>query len=505
MVAQFLERVPSKFYLGVLAVVAGLLLGLSIVFTSPFIVITALLLIIMVPLIIRAPIIAVLGIIVLNSTILYGNANIGISIGIGHIYLTDILLLTTLLLIGLRALVEPKFNIIHTPLDMPMLLFVGIAFLSTFLAVRGSSITLQQSLGEVRVVASYLVFFLVTNLVRGEKELRFLINSFLFLATLVALITILQFLTGAELPFLPGRVETLTTQDTTYVGITRVLPPGQSLIIVASIAIIVLLAIAGRSQINLWSYIQGGAIGLAVIISFNRSFWAMIVIALLILAYLIRNRELPNFISLGLITIVVAVVLLFPLLFSSNSFIGEFVNATFTRLATLINPSTLGENSLQFRAVEDQYVLPQVLAHPFLGLGLGANYRPHDPNIADLLGYIHNAHFWLMMKTGLLGYAAFVWLSIVFLVRSFKYWRLIPDLRMRAYVLSFALTYVGVLVGAIVNPMFMQAFWTPVLGIMFGFNEAIIGLTLAKTTNGNESRQLLQSSYKPDQSTSIGK
>ena len=480
MIAQFFEQVPSKYYLGFLSVIVGLILGISIVYTSPLILVAALFIIILIPLIIKSPIIAILGIVILNSTILYGNANIGISIGIGHIYLNDILLLLTLILILLRAFVEPKFNLIHTPLDLPLLLFVGIAFFSTILAISRSLLTLKDSLGEVRVVANYLVFFAVTNLLREEKQLRSLANSLLVLATFVAGVMVIQFFIGSQLSFLPGRVENLTTQDTTYVGITRVLPPGQALVMVLGISTIALLALGSQRKQTVWTFLQCGLIILAIIVSFNRSFWAMTVIAVLVMAYLVRNRELPRLFALSLLGVVIVALVIFLVQTSSNTFITEFLNATLSRFGTLLTPTELGDNSLQWRIVENQYVLPQVIAHPFLGLGLGANYRPHNPNIGDLLAYIHNGHFWILMKTGILGYLCFAWVSIAFLVRSFKNWRLILDPQMRAYSLSFALTYLGVLFGAIVNPMFMQAYWSPLIGIMFGFNEAMFRLSPSK-------------------------
>lgn len=475
MLTNILGRIPVKLYQVGLTIMVGLILGASIAFTSPFFVIAALIIAIAVFLILKKPIISILGIVILDSTILYGNANLSISLGIGHIYLTDILLMTSLILILVRAAVEPDFKLIHTPLDLPILLFVGVAWLSTFIAIATSSLTLQDSLGEMRVVANYLVFFIVTNFLREEKELRFLIRFFLLLATVVSIIMIAQFFAGTSLSFLPGRVETLQTQDTTYVGITRVLPPGQSLVLVMGIAIMAVLVLGWRRQNNILIYLQACIVGLGIIISFNRSFWVMTTFALILLAYLTRKRELSRLLSLGFLTIVLALLLLFPVQFSANPQIDEFINATLTRLDTLMNPSaTLNEPSLRFREIENQYVLPQVVAHPILGLGLGAEYRPQNPNLSNLTGYIHNAHFWIMMKTGLLGYLFFLWFSIAFLIRSFKYWRLAADVQIKAYMLSFALTYLSVFLGAIVNPMFMQSYWTPLFGIMFGFNEVVI-------------------------------
>lgn len=483
MITNLLKNIPNKYYLSILVSIASLLLGLFIGYSSPFIVISTLIIILGIPLIIRAPIIAILGMIILNSTILYGNANIAISIGVGHIYLTDILLVTTITLIGLRSLVEPRFKIIHTPLDLPLILFVGIAFFSTFLAIRESLLTLQQSLGEIRVVANYLIFFTVTNLLRKERELKFLVNFLLILATFVAVVMVIQFFIGSELSFLPGRIENLTTQDTTYVGITRVLPPGQALVMVLSVTTITLLVLGYYKYRNVWSFLQSGLITLAVIISFNRSFWVMIGIAILVLAYLIRNRELPRLFSLSLIAFLMIGLVIFFIQTSSNKYTNEILNATLNRFGTLVTPSELGDNSLQWREIENQYVLPQVIAHPLLGLGLGAVYRPHSPYIDDLLSYIHNAHFWILMKTGILGYLCFAWLSIAFLIRSLKNWRLVSDPILKAYFLGFALTYMGVLFGAIVNPMFMQTYWTPIIGVIFGFNEAVIRINTNKSVD----------------------
>ena len=135
---------------------------------------------------------------------------------------------------------------------------------------------------------------------------------------------------------------------------------------------------------------------------------------------------------------------------------------------------TANESSLQWRYAENSYVLPQVISHPILGIGFGARYRSFDPRLdfdlseVDLRSYIHNAHFWIVMKAGPLGYLCFMWLSIMFLFRGFKYFRLITDCKMRGYVLGFTLTYLGALIGAILNPIFLQWYWTPLIGIMMG-------------------------------------
>ncbi len=478
------------YYILLLVVGVGLMIGVSTVVFPPLIIITGVITLFILLLFLKRPEITILGLLILSSTVLGDETNLSISIGVGHIYLTDVLLLPAFVLIAVQWLFNPGFRVVRTPMDTPLAAFIGLALLSTFWAITQSSLTLRESLGEVRVILSYLVFFVITNLLRDEKQLGRVAKSIPILATIVAIAMIYQFFVGSALPLLPGRVENLQTRDTTFVGITRVLPPGQSLILVSGIIISALLVLKGNKKGNILTFAQGGLVGLAVIISFNRSFWVMTVLALIILAYLVRNRELPRLMGMGLTAIFLATLLVFlSTQDSKDTKVDALLEATSNRFFTLFNPrSTQAESSLQFRETENQYAIPQIVSHPLLGVGLGALYRPYNLilDYRDMRGYIHNGHYYIMMKAGMLAYLCFIWFSVVFLVRSIKYWRSIPNVEMKAYVLSFALAYVGVLIGSVYNPMLVQPFWTPLIGIMFGFNEAVISKTLAKTTAVNE-------------------
>jgi O-antigen ligase len=165
---------------------------------------------------------------------------------------------------------------------------------------------------------------------------------------------------------------------------------------------------------------------------------------------------------------------------------AKLVTGSFARLSTLWSTNTLGESSLQWRFIENEYALTQIISHPLLGIGLGANYRPWDPRIDhprmgwDARGFIHNGHLWTLLKTGLLGYVSLMWLSVVFLIRGFRYWRSISNLEMRGIMLGFTLAYMGLLIAAIVNGIFRNWIWTPVIGIMMGFNEVVLRYALQK-------------------------
>ncbi len=324
----------------------------------------------------------------------------------------------------------------------------------------------------------------MTNLVREDRQLRLLLRGITFLAVIVAIAMVAQVLLGTSLSILPGRVESLSAA---YSGVTRVLPPGQSLVLVAFVLISVWLIFRGFELVTTALLLQWGLVGLALVLTFNRSFWAAALLVFLLLFLLTASRNRQRLLGLALIALVLLALLLLSALLVSESQTMAFIEATTDRFTTLFNPETTSESSLRWRYVENEHAFARIAAHPLLGLGLGARYRPFDSRIDyfgqewDARSYIHNAHLWIMLNSGLLGYVCFLWLSAVFLVRGFLHWRQVGDPEMRATVLSFTLTYLGLQFAAIVNPIFMQWFWVPVLGIMMGINETIFRMNPART------------------------
>lgn len=427
---------------------------------------------------VKRPEIALLAVLVATSTIVFEGQLPLLPIGVGSLHVSDILLLGLFATIIFRSLSDPGFKIIRTPLDLPLLGFYGIGLLSTLIAVSQLSVSKDQALRETRVFTYYLVFFVVTNLIRKRAQVVFLIQGLLLLGTGVAVAMIAQFSLGTSVNLFPGRVEILQTQGVSYGDVTRIIPPGQSLVMVAFITLLVLLVIDKSGPSIIIRLFQGGVLGLAVIFTFYRNFWLMVGIALLLLVFLVRRRERQKLAFLAITGLVLAIIVLAPILIQPGSKAESLIIASSDRLATLFRAETLQEDSLQFRYIEYEYAIPQVVSHPLLGLGFGAQYRPWDPRLDwamfDGRGYIHNGHLWIILKTGFLAYACFLWLSVLFVVRGLRSWRHISDRFMQAVLLAFVLIYIGALVAAIVNPVFKNWYWTPVIGIMMGVNEVIL-------------------------------
>ena len=198
----------------------------------------------------------------------------------------------------------------------------------------------------MRVVNLYLTFFIVTNLVRDEKHLRRLLNGILVLSIFVALMMILQYFLGNITQILPGRVETLFTGNTGAPGVTRILPPGQSLVLVALITIPLLLIFDKTPSKYIFRFFLLFIVAIAVILTFNRSFWVALAIALFLAVFLVSIPEKIRFVNIAIWTAVILIMILVPVLSFAGSQAQAFVDGFATRFSTLLDPNTLNEGSV---------------------------------------------------------------------------------------------------------------------------------------------------------------
>jgi len=433
----------------------------------------------------KKPELALVGILIATSSIVFEEKLPLISVGGISFHMSDILLLSLIGLILLRRLLISEFKIVHTPIDRPLLIFFGVTLLSTFIAIFRSSVDIIDARRAIRVFFYYLTFFIVTNLVRELRQLNFLLNSLFLLANIVAVGIVVQFFLGSSVHLLPGRAESLSTQSVIYEDVTRVLPPGWSIILVSFVAIFCILVLEKNEPRRWLKFLQCGLLGIALLFTFLRSYWVELIIVFFFLGYILRGHDRRRLIRWGLVAICTAAIILLITFSYPNSRAARLAGASLDRLSTLIWSKTYQgqDSSLNWRKIENRYAFSTIASHPLIGLGMGSRYRPLDRRIDqrvaddsgyDFRNYIHNGHLWILLQSGLLGYLSFMWLSLTFLMRGFKYWQNITNDRMRGVVLGFTLVYLTVLIAAVANSTFMQWRWTPVIGIMMGINEIII-------------------------------
>jgi O-antigen ligase len=463
----------------------GLVLGIVFVKYSPLIALGIIAAVFSLYVISKKPEIALLGILIATSSIVFEEKMPLIFVGGISFHIPDILLLGSLGLIAIRRLVVPEFKIVRTPLDWPLLIFLGVTLLSTLVAISHSAVDIVDARRGIRVLSYYLTFFIVTNLVRERRQLKFLLNGLFILSTVVAGAMVMQFLLGDSVRLFPGRVESLMTQGAIFSDITRILPPGWSIVLVSFITISCILVLEKLKPYRWLKVPQWGLLGMAFLITFLRSYWAALIVVFILLLAILRGDDRKRLVKLGLVIMLAAAMILLVLISDPGSRATRLAGASIHRLSTLFRGKTFQgqDSSLNWRKFENKYALTAIVSHPVIGLGIGVRYRPRNrrmdpakPSASDLdfRKHLHNGHLGILLQSGLLGYLSLMWLSLAFLFRGLKYWRYIANDRLKGIVLGFTLAYLVVLLAAVANSAFMQWRWTPVIGIIMGINEVIL-------------------------------
>lgn len=463
----------------------GLILGVAVQRIPLELGLGFLILIILIYAILKRPEIGLLVILIATSSIVYEDQLPQVSFGIS-LHFSDLLLLGLQGILIVRWLVDPGFKFVKTPLDKFIVLFLGITLLSTTIALYQSSVDVVAARRALRIFSYYLTFFIATNLIRERRQIDLLLRGIFLLATIVAVAIVLQFVLGSSLQVLPGRVETLQTQGAMYEDITRVLPPGWSVVLVSFLVLFCALALETKTAF-MFRIPYLSLLGSALVFTFLRSYWAALFIILLMMGFFFNGRERSRLVGAGLLFVLAGLMIFLTASIEPESRPSRLMAASVDRLATLFDSGTFQgqDGSLNWRLIENKYAFQTIGEHPWLGLGLGFTYRPWDYRIDqidttgtsyDFRKHIHNGHLWILLQSGVIGYFSFLLLSAAFVLRGLWKWRSIPDIRLQSIALGFSLTYLVVFIAAVANSSFTQWRWTPLLGIMMGVNEVIFRL-----------------------------
>lgn len=350
-------------------------------------------------------------------------------------------------------------------------------------------VMLEFTVPEIRVIYYYLMFYITTNLVKDKCDIEFLIEGMNWLTGIVALVMVLQFGLGRTIPILEGRVEVLSAQASSITRITDT--PGEGLITVMVIINLIRL-ITGR--IKLKGLIFIGLLGLqivALIMTFNRTHWLMVIVSVLLTLLLTEWKDRDKFIYWGVVLLLFVIVIIGIAVISPSSKFGYFVLTSLKRGLSLFQFDSYEQttdSTLRWRDFEYLYGFRQIAKYPVIGMGLGAIYRPNILAIdhANFFGqvYTHNAHLWLAVKTGLLGYGLFLLFILSFIIRGFINWKKIADPTNNMLLLAITCAMLTIVIGANIHPFFMTLFWTPLIGVLLGLGELLIRFGVKESQAG---------------------
>jgi hypothetical protein len=460
------------------AAVFGALLGAAALVVTPMVVILCLVGVAGFLMVLKRPEMLLLVFLFVASTIFADKQNPGLGLGFGTIYLTDILVIVAFGIIVVRWLVEPDFTLVRTPLDGPLIVFLALVFATTAARLISRDLRLNDVLGELRIVGHYGLFLVTTNVIRERRQLNILLVGILALSIFVVAAMALQFAAGSSLQILPGRVEQLDNEGRRFSDVTRILAPGQSLVLTSCLILASLLTFDPRRTLlwlGLWASVCFG-----LVLTFNRNFWIGAVLSIGILILCVYSEERKRILRRVGLVAAFGCLLLAIFVIKPNQHVSDLALASADRIFSLTEPSTFTsqDSSFRWRDFEYRYASKVIEANPLTGIGMGSRYRPwvppYDYEQYDGRTYLHNGHLWLILKAGLPAYLSFMAFSSLVIVRCFLYWRSISQPWMRAIVWGTALVFISVLIGSIVNSMLMQWYWTGLLGILAGMAEVVI-------------------------------
>ncbi|MHC1696763.1 MAG: O-antigen ligase family protein [Geobacteraceae bacterium] len=422
------------------------------------------------------PEIGILSIVVLISSIVFGESLGLIPIGIGSLHIADVMLLYMLFLIIRRHFGHEDLIFISTPLDKWLVLFMVTVIISALLSILHYGVDFNDVMRQVRHLTYYLIFFIVTNLITTKEQMVFVIRGLLAISVVVAITMVLQAIVGESVQLMPGRVEAAMTFGRAY-DATRILPPGQTLLFVMFITSFCFLCL--RSEKN---SLQSGyfyvltALSVGILLTYNRNYWVAAIFCLAILLMMLPFKGKKKLIAVVVLLVMISGmgILLFD---ERDSKFNQTVLSISDRFTSLFTGKELIKSrSLEIRRLENKYALAKIAEHPVLGIGLGNTYRPIFWKNDTLTYYMENGYYWILTDMGIPGLLFFMMFYLRFLVRAFRNRTAIRDDYLRAALTGFMLSGVGILPMVIVNPIFMQWFSIVVISLCIGLSENIIRL-----------------------------
>lgn len=355
-------------------------------------------------------------------------------------YLSDSLLefviYSLLILVILRKnITGNKFRIVRTPLNLPIfvflcsILFTGILSLLYFSQSKG--LVFMGLMG----MSPYIMFFPIIYGIKNNKQLIFIIVSVISIAIISSIFTIIS----SFYPNSAFAVGNIVEEWGFGYYFNRSIPYGIHVIIFAfliSVSILPFLKSVFKNILLLFIIL---ILFFAIILTFTRSIWIPLVIAMAGLVALLPREKIWSY-SRWIISIVAMVAIASILLnnYSQSFYHGELITTVrdgfFSSFKALdFSDGLTADPSLNARMLETQQGMELIKTNLVAGVG----YKYRLDTMEATVSYLHNGYVSIMMVQGLIGFIPFMWLIITFFFRSLKIYRSVKESPYKGLVLGF--------------------------------------------------------------------
>lgn len=289
------------------------------------------------------------------------------------------------------------------------LLFVCVA-VSASVAIGYGTAPVKDILNEARPYATWLLFPLLCLAVDNETKRKRFKTFVFYLAIIVAAGMIFQSLSGDNIFGKGQALRDVYTLNDNAEGVKRSDTPGNFLMMGALVYLFANYA-KGHTRHSLIFAIAGIILVAGISVGFGRGLWLSVMFSVVALFFCSKISTYLRF--------VVGLIIIFTILAMSVSmFKPDYASAVENRFLSIGEEIESG-SSLNRRVTENQYALQRIEGSPFLGVGLGGQYKPRELESRAWEGesrYIHNLYLGIAVKLGLPG-------LLIVLVLVYIMWR----------------------------------------------------------------------------------
>lgn len=347
----------------------------------------------------------------------------------------------------------------RTPLDRPMVWFLGIVVFSCLLGFYYGQST-SQMLRDVRFPLYYSLYFVVKRFFPVRRS-----GTFLYVIVAVSAIVGIEYL-----------VTFFSEVNLSISGqFTRVARPAGLLLPIGTLLVACTWLYAPRSGVRVACTVALIPISLAFVLTVGRGMWISAIVGLGAVAFLyIKDPDRQGLKGLGAIAAVPCVILLLGTGFQAltGTGVGAQVTARLSRIQTYEE-----DHSISGRLVSYQAALVKIVRRPVLGAGHGETVSFYDLNATTpgvtKLGAVDNLYLTLLLRMGIVGLVAFVWLYGRSLRVAYRLFRSTGDPDVRFFAAAFFTVYASLLFYSVADPtlittrlIFIHATALGVLGLL---------------------------------------
>lgn len=259
---------------------------------------------------------------------------------------------------------------------------------------------------ETSIILHWLMFLGVALLAHDEHAAEKVLHAIIGLAMVLCLVALAQSFFALRLNFSgESRVEVLDEASGGISAIKRSLVPGVPLVLFSYfLSLQALLRGSGRR----WAWGMVWLVtSMALFVSFGRALWAVTALLSIVAAAMVGRKALLRFV---LLAVVIGTMLVAILAVVQPDVLTGIVN----RMTSLRNEGG-ASTSLGWRLTENYFAVPQIMSNLWIGLGLGAEYKPRFVELryfSEQTRYIHNGYLYVLLKMGVIGlilYLSFYW------------------------------------------------------------------------------------------------